>query len=413
MPDNVTIIKVFVASPSDVQEERNALQSVVDEVNRNLASAMGLRLELIKWETNVTPAFGKDPQDIINKQIGDNYDIFIGILWVRVGTPTPRAESGTLEEFERAYRRHLENPELIDLLIYFKESPISISNIDIDQISKIKSFRDSLGEKGGLFWTFDGLSDFETTLRGHLSDLTRKWRSKIDKTTSERVKPQEISVVEDVNPTLIQAESVPAEIAEAINLIESEDDYGFLDYADIYNSSILEMNTALEGITKATINIGEKVSKQAKAIEQAAQIKDQAKVNIRVRKSLKIVSDDLHNFSGSLDKDIRLLSDSRTRGFNALGKSLVIYADSFPGATETLQTNEAQLKGLLGSMETPYQSMKEFRDVIAALPKFSSQFNRARREVITSLNKLLDELDDMENTIINLLDSISKLKGSD
>ena len=42
---------------------------------------------------------GSDPQQIINSQVSDEYDIFIGILWTRFGTPTERAGSGTEEEF--------------------------------------------------------------------------------------------------------------------------------------------------------------------------------------------------------------------------------------------------------------------------------------------------------------------------
>ena len=36
---------------------------------------------------DVAPAFGSEPQEVVNKQIQD-YDIFVGILWHRIGTPT-------------------------------------------------------------------------------------------------------------------------------------------------------------------------------------------------------------------------------------------------------------------------------------------------------------------------------------
>ena len=62
-------------------------------------------LELLRWETSTRPGIGSEPQDIINSQIGDEYDVFIGILWGRIGSPTSKADSGTLEEFERARAR--------------------------------------------------------------------------------------------------------------------------------------------------------------------------------------------------------------------------------------------------------------------------------------------------------------------
>ena len=55
-----------------------------------------------------TPCYGKkiptlglgiDAQDVINRQLGE-YDIFLGIMNTRFGSPTHRADSGTEEEFD-------------------------------------------------------------------------------------------------------------------------------------------------------------------------------------------------------------------------------------------------------------------------------------------------------------------------
>ena len=81
-------IRVFVASPGDVQRERDSLLGVINELNRaldSLAPRAGLRLELARWETDAYPEMGR-PQAVINRQIAP-YDIFIGILWKRFGTP--------------------------------------------------------------------------------------------------------------------------------------------------------------------------------------------------------------------------------------------------------------------------------------------------------------------------------------
>ena len=106
MPQQAFIAQIFVASPSDVQGEREILEEVVSEMNRSSAKNAGFRLELLKWETSVHPGFGPDSQAVINEQIGDNYDIFIGIIWGRFGRKTSRAESGTEEEFDRALMRY-------------------------------------------------------------------------------------------------------------------------------------------------------------------------------------------------------------------------------------------------------------------------------------------------------------------
>src|SRR5215207_5556058 len=98
MPTQITNLKVFVASPSDVIDERIILEQVTNELNKLIGAGLGVRLELVKWETDSYPGLGDDAQAVINEQIGDDYDIFIGILWTRFGTPTTRDKSGTAEE---------------------------------------------------------------------------------------------------------------------------------------------------------------------------------------------------------------------------------------------------------------------------------------------------------------------------
>ena len=96
-------VRVFIASPGDVSEERDVVSLVVNELRRILSDIRQVELEPVRWETHAWPDVGADPQDVINRQIS-RYDVFVGIMWRRFGTPTKRAESGTSEEFDRAYR---------------------------------------------------------------------------------------------------------------------------------------------------------------------------------------------------------------------------------------------------------------------------------------------------------------------
>ena len=135
MPTSEIIIKVFVSSPNDVTDERNLLEDIVRELNNTWSKFLRLRLDLIKWETHCFPGVGNYSQEVINKEIDDDYDIFIGIMWQRFGTPTALYGSGTIEEFERAYQRYKENPDGIKIMFYFKDTPPdSISEIDPEQI---------------------------------------------------------------------------------------------------------------------------------------------------------------------------------------------------------------------------------------------------------------------------------------
>src|SRR5687767_2232153 len=92
-------LRIFVASPGDVSQERDIVSVVVQELRRTIGDIRGVELETVRWETHAWPDIGEDAQDVINSQIGE-YDVLVGVMWKRFGTPTKRAKSGTGEEFE-------------------------------------------------------------------------------------------------------------------------------------------------------------------------------------------------------------------------------------------------------------------------------------------------------------------------
>ncbi len=97
-----TVIKVFLASPGDLADERRRAKDVADEVNRTVGRTWGIAIELLGWEDTL-PGAGR-PQELINRDV-DSCDLFIGILWRRWGQPTGEYSSGFEEEFERARAR--------------------------------------------------------------------------------------------------------------------------------------------------------------------------------------------------------------------------------------------------------------------------------------------------------------------
>ncbi len=66
MAEPVTKLRVFVASPSDVKEERERLKDVIEDLNLGIAREKGLVLELVRWETHTWPAMGEDAQEVVN-----------------------------------------------------------------------------------------------------------------------------------------------------------------------------------------------------------------------------------------------------------------------------------------------------------------------------------------------------------
>lgn len=157
-------IKVFLASPGDLAEERKAAKEIVDDVNSQLAPALGYQVELVGWE-NTLPGIGR-PQAIINRDL-DGCDFFIGMLWKRWGTP-PGAEpytSGFEEEFNRSMARNAtEGRPGISLLL--KDLDAASLADPGDHLKKVIAFKEQVfAEKKLLCGTFADLRDFENKFR--------------------------------------------------------------------------------------------------------------------------------------------------------------------------------------------------------------------------------------------------------
>lgn len=180
-------IKIFVASPSDVRNERDRLPEVINELNRTLSvlqNGFNTYLELVKWETHAYPQMGR-PQQVINEQIG-RYDIFIGILWKRFGIPTGIAESGTQEEFDLAYKSWQETRKP-HIMFYFSQAYYRLSTTEeIEQLKKVHQFRDFVKERG-LFWEYPGADQFIAIIRAHLIDVIGKLLTSASQSNSENL----------------------------------------------------------------------------------------------------------------------------------------------------------------------------------------------------------------------------------
>jgi hypothetical protein len=90
------IIRVVVASPSDVQAERDALSGVVDELNHGIAGDRGLQFGITRWKDDAYAGFHpRGPQGLIDAILRiEECDVFIGIFWRRFGTPVYDAGFG-------------------------------------------------------------------------------------------------------------------------------------------------------------------------------------------------------------------------------------------------------------------------------------------------------------------------------
>lgn len=185
------VFTCFVASPSDVSEERCACDEVVDSINRAIGESFDVRLETLRWEKDSHPGIGTDGQAVINKQLRpEEADFFIGIFWTRFGAATPRAESGTLEEFERAYEKW-QASHSNKIQFYFKEDNPPYNTLDGEQFEKVKAFRKKVSSCGCLYNTFKGKAAFTKILAEALQkEIFASIKSESNESDKARVQQQ-------------------------------------------------------------------------------------------------------------------------------------------------------------------------------------------------------------------------------
>ena len=179
---------VFVASPADVKKERDLLEAVIKEVNLTHGVPLGYELELWRYEENAFPSTGK-PQDVINR-IAKPYQLFIGIMWKRFGTPTLLAGSGTEEEYNKAYEAW-QNNKVIDIMFYFCKKPVAPGSLEeIDQLGKVFKFKEALNNKS-FIWDYNNPKDFEEKIRKHLCLKMSEVIKNKDAVNISKAKPDE------------------------------------------------------------------------------------------------------------------------------------------------------------------------------------------------------------------------------
>lgn len=166
----VKIYKFFIASPGDTKEEREICKEVLLEINKNWGEYHKLRFEALNWEDCIYSEFGDSPQNIIDKQILDKYDFFIGIINKKFGTPTDEYSSGTEQEFMNALKAYNEG-KCKNIFFYFNVEVGNIYDIDLKQFELVKEFKKNIANKG-IYFEYNGKDNFKQVLKNQIEKYT-------------------------------------------------------------------------------------------------------------------------------------------------------------------------------------------------------------------------------------------------
>lgn len=368
-----TMLRVLVASPDDVAEERSLVEQAIDEYNRiNRDSA--LRLERVGWERDIVPGFATDPQAVINDQVADDYDIFIGILWTRFGTPTPRALSGTKEEFDRAHKRFLASPDDLRIMLYFSECPVNPADLDLSQIQLIKDFRQEVSGKGGLYSTYRTVDEFHNLVRIHLSRQAQGWGNTWgDKTAT---------------PTPNGTKHASPSATPALQALASEDDdEGLIDL-------VVQGQESIEEATEITKRIGQSIQRLGRDLTtRTAELNSiSGSSDLRlVRRFLNRSADDLLTFAEAVDADTPLFAGAYAKALDAFGRSSTLLREINPSDTKPLADSRDAIRMIIPSIESGIEAISTLRATADSIPPISTSIRRAKSRAVASLDNLAAE----------------------
>jgi hypothetical protein len=160
MARTAIVLNLLIASPSDVGQERNVVTEVIHAWNAVHYRTTGIMLHPVRWETHSYPASGDRPQAILNKQIVESGDILIGIFGYKLGTPTGKAQSGTIEEIEE-FRKAGKY-----VALYFSKADVPRS-ADRDQLKALEDYQRER-QKDTLYGTFGTAEELRLLVTQHL-----------------------------------------------------------------------------------------------------------------------------------------------------------------------------------------------------------------------------------------------------
>lgn len=379
MPTNITLYKLFLASPSDVKEERQIVKKVVDEINIGNYSTNGIKLELVTWETHTHPSIGIDAQDAINKQIKDDYDIFIGIMWNRFGTPTNRAESGTKEEFDRAFEKN--KTKSTEVLFFFKTTPpLSLKDINLENLSKVRKFQEQLISQGVYFREFNQEDEFEQLLRLSLLSVLKEFKT-------------DLPIVVSTHEEYLQAE-----VVEGPNI----DDIGYFEAIEISMKESIVLQDIYIRMTNNLATLSNNLTKKTEKIYQTSSLDQSSKIRV-----LKRIVDQLSGNMLAYCKKTREEIPKLNKQQKLLVKYYYIVLSLHNSLSNDLEEKEGMLANLTGLKEaslTVIGQIESMRQAVVGTPQMTSQYAVAKKETIGVLSDVINEF----TANVNLLEEVER-----
>lgn len=139
MPYSATAYRLLVSAPGDLPDEDiTACMDAVARWNAIYGEQFGVVVVPKHWKQHSAAEYGTRPRVSLNEQLVESADLVIALFWHRLGSWTGEAESGTIEEIERAHERGAY------VAILRSRRDISPDALDPEQLERLRQFYDRI-----------------------------------------------------------------------------------------------------------------------------------------------------------------------------------------------------------------------------------------------------------------------------
>ena len=369
MPERIEKYSVFIASPSDVEDDKQSIDEVIQELNQSFGKQNGLILETMYWEKDSAPGISQGHvQNLISDDIGDSYDLFIGLMGGKFGTQTDNAESGTEEEYNRAVQRFRDAPSSLQVLFYFKTStPENIFEIDAQELIKVNVFRKNLKEQNVLYWEYNSIESLHAFLRWHIPKSILELKGKKDPPSND------------------------SEYVE-IEIYQPDEDLGFLDFSELSEAKFEESTTSLKNITQATEWISERITEKANEINIVSKLQSQPDIS-RLKKIFKMTAQVMNQYASRLDVETSIFFISFEEAIKATSSMINLADDFFNNENiQELVDSKESIDALSVSIISGMDGMTIFLNSVKSLPRIEKEINKAKRNLIEKLESFISKM---------------------
>lgn len=365
------IVDIFISSPGDVKEYRNLILSIVQAWNQRNGRSRKLFFNSLRWEDLVSPDIGRTGQDVINEQIGDSYDIFLGVMWARFGTPTEFAKSGTEEEFDRAVAMHRSGDQ-IRVSFLFCTADIPFSNLDGVQFANVQSFKKKAQLQGCLTRDFVDEASLINAVNLVLDRFANTWAT---------LPTDGASIILD------QSLTTDLDVSD-IKSLNNDDDAGVLDVLDDFTRYNESFSKIMDAWSERLNSVQEKTEIATASLLDLTKFGKPAPE--QVRPVINALTEEMEAFGEWGDKEIVNLEQVIERlSVNSL--LLIDLSNDFNEQRSDVLVSKDALVNLSDTILHTNLSIMSFVEAIEQSPRLDKMLNRANRKVVQVHRRLVEK----------------------